>query len=85
MLSVSAASIAHTSVGTACTVGKTGFYFLDEIILNDYKETLVRIMDTGSLSYIQQNMQPLVQNAQSKFNFKMETRSKRGSITISLD
>lgn len=76
MLSVSAASIAQTSAGTAGAIGKTGFYFLDEIILSDYKETLVSILDTGSLSYMQQNMQPFVQNAQSHLNFKIETRSQ---------
>jgi hypothetical protein len=76
MLSVSAASIAQASVGTAGALGKTGFYFLDEIILNDYKETLAHISDTGSLRYMQQNMQPFVQNAQSHFNFKIETRSQ---------
>lgn len=76
MLSVSAASIAQTSVGTAGALGKTGFYFLDEIVLNDYKETLADISDTGSLRYMQQNMQPFVQNAQSHFNFKNETRSQ---------
>jgi len=76
MLSVSAASIAQTSVGTAGAIGKTGFYFLDEIILSDYKQTLVGIADTGSLRYMQQNMQPFVQNAQSHFNFKIETRSQ---------
>lgn len=84
MLSVSAASIAQTSVGTAGAVGKTGFYFLDEIILNDYKETLASIAETGSLSYMQQNMQPFIQNAQSHFNFKTETHSQawfKSSIT----
>lgn len=84
MLSVSAASVAQASVGTAGAIGKTGFYFLDEIILNDYKETLVGILETGSLRYMQQNMQPFVQNAQSHFNFKIETRSQawfKNSIT----
>ncbi len=76
MLSVSAASLAQTGVGTAGAVGKTGFYFLDEIILNDYKETLLGILDTGSLSYMQQNMQPFIQNAQSHLNFKTETHSQ---------
>jgi len=76
MLSVSAASIAQTSAGTVGAIGKTGFYFLDEIILNDYKETLVGISDTGSLRYMQQNMQPFVENAQSHFNFTIETRSQ---------
>lgn len=84
MLSLSAASIAQTSVGTAGAVGKTGFYFLDEIILNDYKETLASISDTGSVRYLQKNMQPFIQNAQSHFNFKTETRSQawfKNSVT----
>jgi len=76
LLSVSAASIAQTSVGTAGAIGKTGFYFLDEIVLNDYKDTLVGISETGSVNYMQQNMQPFIQNAQSHFDFKMETRSQ---------
>lgn len=76
MLSLSAASITQTSVGAAGAMSKTGFYFLDEIILNDYKETLVGISETGSLHYMQQNMQPFVENAQSHFNFKTETRSQ---------
>lgn len=77
MLSVNAASIAQTSVGTAGAVGKTGFYFLDDVILNDYKNTLIDISETGSLQYMQQNMQPFLQNAQSHFDFKIETRSQR--------
>lgn len=76
MLSLSAASIAQRGVGTAGAVGKTGFYFLDEIILNDYRDTLVDISETGSLSYMQQNMLPFVQNAQSHFDFTIETRSQ---------
>lgn len=76
MLSVSAASFAQTGAGTAGAVGKTGFYFLDEIILSDYRATLIGISETGSLSYMQQNMRPFVQNAQSHFNFKKETRSQ---------
>ena len=76
MLSLSAASFAQTSAGTAGAVGKTGFYFLDVVILTDYRETLADITETGSLSYMQQNMQPFVENAQSHFNFKKETRSQ---------
>ena len=76
MLSVSAASLAQTSVGTAGALSKTGFYFLDDIILNDYKEVLADISNTGSLRYMQQNMQPFVQNSQSHFKFKIETRSQ---------
>lgn len=52
MLSISAASLAQAGVGTAGAVGKTGFYFLDEVILNDYRETLIHIAETDSLNYI---------------------------------
>ncbi|GJM11740.1 MAG: hypothetical protein DHS20C12_01430 [Pseudohongiella sp.] len=76
MLSLSTASIAQTSVNTADAVGKTGFYFLDELILTDYKNTLSGILETGSLRYMQQNMQPFLKNAQFHFNFKNETRSQ---------
>ncbi len=76
MLSLHAAAIAQSGKGTAGAVGKTGFYFLDEVILNDYKETLSGISATGSLSYMHQHMQPFVQNAQAHFNFKIETRSQ---------
>jgi hypothetical protein len=77
MLSVSATSIGQTSVGSAGAVGKTGFYLLDELLLNDYKETLTGITEIGSLQYMKQNMQPFVQNAQSHFNFQKETESQR--------
>jgi len=84
MLSLSAASLSQAGLGTAGAVGKTGFYFLDELILNDYKETLIGISETGSLRYMQQNMQPFIQNAQSHFDFKIETQSQawlKGAIT----
>ena len=84
MLSLHAASIAGAGAGTAGAMGKTGFYFLDEIILTDYKETLADISKTGSLRYMQQNMQPFLQNAHSHFDFKIETRSQawfRGSLS----
>jgi len=76
MLSISAASLAQAGVGTAGAVGKTGFYFLDEVILNDYRETLIHIAETDSLNYMQKNMQPFLRNAQSHFDFKKETRSQ---------
>ncbi len=76
MLSLRAASITQTSVGTAGAVGRAGFYFLDEVILNDYRDTLIDISETGSLQYMQQNMKPFIQNAQSHFDFKKETRSQ---------
>lgn len=76
MLSLHAAAIAQRGVGTAGAVGKTGFYFLDEFVLNDYRDTLVGISETGSLEYLQHHMQPFVQNAQSHFDFTIETRSQ---------
>ena len=76
MLSISAASLAQAGVGTAGAVGKTGFYFLDEVILNDYRDTLIHIAETGSLNYMQKNMQPFLSNAQSHFDFKKETSSQ---------
>ncbi len=76
MLSVSAAAVAQTGAGAAGAVGRTGFYFLDEVILNGYRDTLIEISESGSLSYLEQNMQPFVQNAQSHFDFKIETRSQ---------
>ncbi len=77
MLSVSAAALAHTGAGSASAVSKTGFDLLDEVLLNDYKETLTAISETGSLRYMQQNMQAFIQNAQSHFDFKTETHSQR--------
>jgi hypothetical protein len=76
MLSLHAATIAQAGAGTAGAMGKTGFYFLDELILNDYKETLADISTTGSLRYMQQNMQPFLLKARSHFDFRIETRSQ---------
>ena len=76
ILSVSAASIKHTGVGAAGAVGKTGFHFLDEVVLTDYRDTLAEIAETGSLMYMQNNMQLFMRNAQSHFDFKKETRSQ---------
>jgi len=77
MLSVSAATVVNTSMATVDAVGKTGFFLLDEVLLNEYKMTLSDISNTGSLNYLQQNMQPFVQNAQSHFDFSRETHSQR--------
>jgi hypothetical protein len=77
MLSVSAASLLETGVGTADAVGKTGFYILDEMLLNDYNSTLGEILEQGSLNYMQANMQPFLENAQSHFNMGQETRFQR--------
>jgi len=77
MLSISAASLLDTGIGTANAVGKTGFYILDEMLLNDYKATLSDISEQGSFNYMQSNMQPFLENAQSHFNLRVETRFQR--------
>ncbi len=77
MLSINAAALLETGIGTADAVGKTGFYVLDELILNDYKNTLNDISAQGSLNYMQSNMRPFIENAQSHFNFRNETRFQR--------
>ncbi len=77
MLSVHAASIAETGIGTAGAVGKTGYNILDEVLLNDYKNTLSNITQEGALGYMKNNMQPYLENAQSHFDFKQETWTQR--------
>ncbi|MDD9888984.1 MAG: hypothetical protein OXU66_07170 [Gammaproteobacteria bacterium] len=77
MLSVHAGSIAETGIGTAGAVGKTGYTILDEVLLNDYKNTLADITEDGALAYMKNNMQPYVENAQSHFDFKQETWTQR--------
>ncbi|NKB34551.1 MAG: hypothetical protein GKR91_15775 [Pseudomonadales bacterium] len=77
MLSVHAASIAETGIGTAGAVGKTGYNILDEVLLNDYKTTLTEITEEGAFSYMKNNMQPYLENAQSHFDFKQETWTQR--------
>jgi len=77
MLSVRAASVAVTGIGTAGAIGKTGYSLLDEILLNDYRETLTDISKTGAFNYMKENMQPFVENAQSHFNFRQETWTQK--------
>ncbi|PCJ28200.1 MAG: hypothetical protein COA96_01445 [SAR86 cluster bacterium] len=77
MLSVSAATIIHTGKGTVDALGRTSFYLVDEVLLNDYKATLNGISKSGYLNYMQQHMQPFVENAQTHFDFSQENRSQR--------
>lgn len=77
ILSISAASVTRSGVGTADAVGKTGAVILDEMILQDYKETLASISDKGALVYLKTHMQPFMENAQSHFDFSRETGSQR--------
>jgi hypothetical protein len=77
MLSVSAASIAETGIGTAGAVGKTGYNLLNDVLLSDYKATLTELSDEGALTYMKTNMQPFLENAQSHFDFKKETWTQR--------
>ena len=77
ILSISAASVTRSGVGTADAVGKTGAVILDEMILQDYKQTLASISDQGALVYLQTHMRPFLENAQSHFDFSRETGSQR--------
>jgi len=69
--------VAEASAGTAGAVGKTGYSILDEVLLNDYKNTLSNISEEGALDYMKNNMQPYLENAQSHFDFKQETWTER--------
>jgi hypothetical protein len=77
MLSVHAASLAETGIGTAGAVGKTGYNIVDEVLINDYKSTLSNIVEDGAFAYMKNNMQPYLENAQSHFDFKQETWTQR--------
>ena len=77
MLSVHAASLAETGIGTAGAVGKTSYSIVDEVLLNDYKSTLSNIVEDGAFSYMKNNMKPYLENAQSHFDFKQETWTQR--------
>ena len=77
ILSVHAASVTQAGWGTVGAVGKTGYHFLDEIIIADYKKTLDGISEDGAWSYLRTNMGPFLENAQSHFDFGRETRTER--------
>ena len=77
MLSVSAASVAGTSLGTAGAMGKTGYALLDEVILTEYKNTLVTITEEGALTYMNKHMRPFLLNAQEQFDFSKDTWTQR--------
>ena len=77
MLSVSAASIAKTGVGTADAVGQTSYKLVDEMLLDDYRNTLQEITEVGAYAYMSEHMQPYLDNARSHFDFQQETHSQR--------
>ena len=77
ILSVHAASVTQASWGTVDAVGKTGYYFLDEILIADYKKTLDGIAEVGAWAYLRTNMAPFLENAQAHFDFRRETRTER--------
>ena len=77
MLSVSAASIAKTGFGTADAVSQTSYQLLDEILLDDYRDTIGEISRMGAYTYMTEHMQPFVDNARLHFDFRRETRSQR--------
>ncbi|MEQ9210935.1 MAG: hypothetical protein RLN96_14060, partial [Pseudomonadales bacterium] len=77
ILSVSAANIAGTGINTAGAVGRTGYAFLDEVVLADYKSTLAEIGNEGALNYLNNHMRPFVLNAQQHFDFSKDTWTQR--------
>ncbi|MCI5107246.1 MAG: hypothetical protein MRY76_11070 [Pseudomonadales bacterium] len=77
ILSVHAATATQLSAGTVGAMGKTGYHFLDEIILTDYKNTLAGISEAGALTYIRQHMAPFMNNAAMHFDFSRETATER--------
>ena len=77
MLSLSAASIAKTGVGTADAVGQTSYKLVDEMLLDDYRNTLQEITEVGAYTYMTEHMQPYLDNARSHFDFQQETHSQR--------
>ena len=77
ILSVHAATVTQASWGTMDAVGKTGYHFLDEVIIADYKKTLDGISETGGWDYLRTNMAPFWQSAQGHFDFRRETRTER--------
>lgn len=77
ILSVHAAAVTQSGIGTVGAVGKTGYYFLDEVIIADYKKTLDGISEVGAWQYLSRNMAPFLESAQAHFDFKRETRTER--------
>ncbi len=77
ILSVHAASVTQAGLGTVGAVSKTGYYFIDEILIADYKKTLDGISKAGAWQYLRTNMAPFLSNAQSHFDFKRESRTER--------
>ncbi len=77
MLSVHAASISGTGLGTAGALGKTSIGIVDEVVLTDYRETLQGISEEGASNYLTNHMQPFLQQARSHFDFTNETVTQR--------
>jgi hypothetical protein len=77
MLSVHAANIPESGLGTAGAVGKTGYAILDEVILSDYKETLQSIAKTGTREYMRAHMAPFMLQARTHFDLNQETMSQK--------
>jgi len=77
MLSVQAAAVSGTGIGTAGALGKTGYGIVDEMILTEYRETLQGISDEGATNYLSNHMQPFLSNARSHFDFNNETATQK--------
>ena len=77
MLSVRAAAVSNSGIGTADALGKTSYGILDEMVLTEYRETLKGISDEGASNYLFNHMQPFIENARSHFDFRNETSTQR--------
>ena len=77
MLSVQAASVSGTGIGTAGALGKTSISIVDEMVLTEYRETLQGISEEGASSYLSNHMQPFLRKARAHFDFSNETATQR--------
>ena len=58
---------------TAGALGRTGVSLVDEMLLDDYRETLRDIRASGALHYVQTTMQPFFASALAHFDFNRLT------------
>ena len=77
IMTVHAGSAATSGKNTADAIGKTGATLLDDVILNDYRETLNGLQKQGLVNFLESNMKPFVENAQSHFDFNSVTLTQK--------
>lgn len=61
------------SRGTAEAAGRTGLVLLDELVLSEYRNTLVRLREVGAVNYLTRTMEPFFVSALSHFDFDRPT------------